>query len=155
MNDHNELMPKPTTRSGATMIECAFALPVMLMLLFGMLDLGLAAARYNALSDAARRVARAAIIHGSLESTRTAAWGPQEFAGTAADNSPIAMAANAVLPAMPKDEVNIHVSWPDNNNSPGDRVQVEISYRHQPLLPRLFAWGPLTLRAVSTMQIVN
>jgi Flp pilus assembly protein TadG len=137
------------------MIECAFALPVTLILLFGMLDLGLAAARYNAISDAARRVVRAAIIHGSLENNRTATWGPQEFVGTAGDNSPIAVVANAVLPAMPKEEVNVHVSWPDNNNSPGDRVQVEISYTHQPLLPKLFAWGPLTLRAVSTMRIVN
>jgi Flp pilus assembly protein TadG len=153
MSDLNKTSLGP--RRGATMIECAFALPITLILLFGMLDLGLAAARYNAISDAARRVARAAIIHGSLESNRSASWGPLEYVGTAADNSPIAITANSVLPAMQKDQVNVHVTWPDNNNSPGDRVQVEISYLHKPLLPKLFAWGPLTLRAVSTMRIVN
>src|SRR5690348_10812448 len=100
MNDREKLSPSPSARLGATMVECAFALPITLILLFGMLDLGLAAARYNAISDAARRVARAAIIHGSLESSHTAAWGPQEYVGTAADSSPIAIAANAVLPAM-------------------------------------------------------
>src|SRR4051812_39622585 len=100
-------------RSGATMVESAFALPVMFLLLFAMLDLGLAAARYNALSEAARRVARAAIIHGSLEGKQSTIWGPQEYAGTGADASEIANTASPVLLAMAKDLVNIHVSWPD------------------------------------------
>ena len=49
---------RKSMRSGAAMIECAFVLLVMFVLLFGMLDLGLAVARYNALSEAARGVAR-------------------------------------------------------------------------------------------------
>jgi Flp pilus assembly protein TadG len=143
------------SRSGVTMLECAIVLPVMFVTLFGMLDLGIAAARYNALAEAARRIAREAIIHGSLAPQESSKWGPSEYVGTGADNSDIAIAAKPVFLAMPSNLVTIRVTWPDANNSPRDRVRVEVSYRHEPLIPQLFVWGPINLRAVSTMSIVN
>jgi Flp pilus assembly protein TadG len=143
------------SRSGVTLLECAITLPVMFVALFGMLDLGIAAARYNALAEAARRIAREAVIHGSLAPQESTKWGPTEYVGTGADNSDIAKIARPVFLAMPSQKVSIRVSWPDANNSPHDRVRVEVSYRHEPLIPQLFVWGPIDLRAVSTMCIVN
>jgi Flp pilus assembly protein TadG len=148
-------MQRRSRKSGATLLECAFTLPIMFVLLFGMLDLGLAAARYNALAEASRRVAREAIIHGSVAAKMTSMWGPDEYVGTAADSSDIAATAAPVLLAMPKERVNIRVAWIDNDNSPHDRVRVEVSFQHEPMIPSLFAWGTLDLRSVSTMRIVN
>jgi hypothetical protein len=137
------------------MVECAFALPIILLVLFALLDLGLAAARYNALAEAARRIARETIIHGSLAPESIGAWGPDEFVGTAAAGSDIVIPARDILLAMPHHLVNVHVAWPDGDNSPRDRVEVEVTYRHEPLIPALFVWGPIDLRSVATMRIVN
>jgi Flp pilus assembly protein TadG len=144
-----------TGHRGATMVECAVALPVVLLVLFGMLDLGLAAARYNSLAEASRRVARETIIHGTVAGKKTSGWGPNDYQGNAADGSKFAVAAAPVLIAMPSTDVSIRVNWIDGSNMPHDRVQVEMTYEHKPLVPRLFVWGPLNLRATSTMRIVN
>jgi Flp pilus assembly protein TadG len=142
-------------RNGITMVECAIALPVMFVLLFAMLDLGIAAARFNVLAEAARRIARDASIHGSSSPDASAKYGPAAYSGTAADSSPIVQSAANLLPTMPKPRVNIRVTWLDGDNSPHDRVEVEVAFRHEPLIPALFMWGPIDLRSVSTMRIVN
>jgi hypothetical protein len=142
-------------RAGATMLECAFVLPIVFLLLFALLDLGIAAVRYNALADASRRIAREAIIHGSLAPAETGTWGPAEFVGTAADNSQLVSSVQGVLPTMEANLVSVRVSWLDGENSPRDRVEVELTYQHEPLLPGLFAWGTLNLQSATTMHIVN
>jgi hypothetical protein len=142
-------------RPGATVLECAFVLPVALIMIFALLDLGIAAARYNALADASRRIAREAIIHGSLAPAEIGTWGPAEYVGTAADGSQVVESVQDVLLTMLPNQVNVRVSWLDGDNSPGDRVEVELNYEHQPLIPALFAWGTLDLRSVTTMHIVN
>jgi len=142
-------------RTGATVLECAITLPVMFLVLFALLDLGLAATRYNSLNEAARRIAREAAIHGSLAPSMSTEWGPEEYEGTGADSAEIAAVARPMLIAMAPDDVAIRVVWPDNDNSPRDAVNVELNYRHSPMLPGLFVWGDLELRAVSTMRIVN
>ena len=52
-------------------------------------------------------------------------------------------------------DVSVQVTWPDNDNSPRDRVQVEVAYRHNPLIPGFCPWGPINLHSVATMHIVN
>jgi Flp pilus assembly protein TadG len=145
----------PSNRHGAAMLECAIALPVMLLALSALLDLGLAATRYNALAEAARQIARQAILHGSLAPVEVGSWGPTQFVGTAADSSNIVQTVHGRLPTMPENLVNVQVTWPDNNNSPRDRVQVRVTYQHHPLVPGLTAWGTLDLQSVATMRIVN
>src|SRR3954451_11250098 len=94
-------------RNGAAMLECAIALPVMLLALFALLDLGLAATRYNALAEAARQIARQAILHGSLAPAEIGSWGPTQFVGTAADSSNIVQALHGRLPTMPENLVSV------------------------------------------------
>src|SRR5215218_1882556 len=93
-------------RDGAAMLECAIALPIMLLALFALLDLGLAATRYNALAEAARQIARQAILHGSLAPVEIGSWGPTEFVGTAADSSSIVQTVHGRLPTMTENLVN-------------------------------------------------
>jgi len=142
-------------RTGAVMVECAIVLPVMLLTLFAMLDLGLAAVRYNALAEASRRIAREAILHGAVAPSSSGVWGPAEFNGTADDSSPIVAPIQQLLPTMPASDVDVRVTWPVSDNSPRDPVQVEVSYVHTPLVPAFSVWGPITIRSVATMHIVN
>jgi hypothetical protein len=142
-------------RRGATVLECAFVLPVVLLILFALLDLGIAAVRYNALADASRRIAREAVLHGTLAPPESGTWGPAEYVGTAGDGSQFANTVQGVLPTMDADSVRLRVSWLDGDNSPRDRVEVELSFQHEPLVPALFAWGTLDLQSSTTMRIVN
>jgi hypothetical protein len=144
-----------TLRCGAAAVECAITLPVVLFVLFAMLDLGLATIRYNALAAAARCIAREAILHGSLAPAATGSWGVNEFIGTAADGAPMTKPLSRILPTMEADEVGVRVAWPDGANSPRSRVQVELMYQHDSVAPGLALWGPIDLRAETTMHIVN
>ena len=59
-------------RPGATLVECAIALPVMFFVLFALLDLGLAATRYNTLAEVARKIRQRQYCMGRLRLRRTA-----------------------------------------------------------------------------------
>lgn len=145
----------PRKRVGATALECALTLSVLFFILFAMLDLGIAATRYNILAELSRRVAREAILHGSQAPDTSGVWGPDEFSSTVADSSDIVATAQGATPTMKESQVSVRVTWPDGDNSPRDRVQVEVAYQHRTLIPGLLPWGPLDLRSVATMHIVN
>src|SRR5262245_48739361 len=149
-------LPKAVRRrAGAAALECAIVLPVTLFVLFSLLDLGLAAIRYNSLADGSRRVARAAIIHGSLAPDTTGHWGPAQFVGAAADSSPMLASLSNFLPTMNPEDVNVQITWLDGGNDPRDRVQVQLNYEHETLVPFLAGWGPIDLHSATTMRIVN
>jgi hypothetical protein len=144
-----------TLRCGAAAVECAITLPVVLFVLFAMLDLGLATIRYNALAAAARCIAREAILHGSLAPAATGSWGVNEFIGTAMDGTPMTTSLVGILPTMEAEDVGVRITWPDGGNSPRSRVHVELTYQHDSVAPGLALWGPIDLRAETTMHIVN
>ena len=156
MNQTTRCMsPNSAARRGVAILECALVMPVLMLVLFAMLDLGLAAVRYNALADASRRVAREVILHGAVAPASSGVWGPTSFSGTAASNSVIVTSIQNTLPTMARGDVNVSVTWPDSDNTPRDPVRVEVSYVHQPLVPAISVWGPITLRSVATMHVVN
>lgn len=142
-------------RNGVTAAESAIVLPAALLVLFSLLDLGLATLRYNTLAEASRRVAREAILHGSLAPEAVGGWGPVAFTGTAANDSPLVAPLEGMLPTMPEELVNVEVTWPDGDNGPHDRVHVAVSFLHHPVVPFFASWGPLSLRSSTTMNIVN
>jgi hypothetical protein len=94
-------------------------------------------------------------LHGSLAPDSAGSWGPAEYDGTMADSSAMIAPAHAMIPTMKDSDVLVRVTWPDSDNSARDRVQVEVSYQHKPLVPGICPWGTLNLRSVSTMHIVN
>tara|TARA_R110002049_G_scaffold2750_1_gene21314 strand:+ start:9982 stop:10458 length:477 start_codon:yes stop_codon:yes gene_type:complete len=151
----NRRSKRQIARKGATLVEAAITLPLMLWILLSMLDLGLAAVRFNALAEAARRVCRQAIIHGQDAGEITSAWGPEAYEATAATASPMVAPAATAIPTMAPDEVSIRIAWPDGDNAPRDRVETQLQYTHEPLLSGLMPWGPFQLDASCTMSIVN
>jgi hypothetical protein len=126
---------------------------VFLTIIFAMFDLGLAVMRQNSLAEAARRLARTAIVHGDLAPPEHTAWGPNQYTGTADEDHEIADAVRAGLVTMNPAEVTIAVSWPDGDNRSGDRVIVAVEYPHRTILPSLFGSSALNLRAESTMRV--
>ena len=141
---------------GATVVETAIVLPVALLVLFVILDLGLASLRYNTLAEAARRLARAAVMRGDETPSEIGGdWGPEPIIATAADAIDPAVTIHPLLPTMPPDGVSIRMTWPDGDNKSGNRVRVELKYEHEPLVPGFTPWGAIELESTSQMRIVN
>lgn len=65
-----------TTRDGSSgqgLVEFAVVLPIILLVIFGILDLGRGVFTYNALSQAARQATRTAIVDQDIARVRTTA----------------------------------------------------------------------------------
>ncbi|MEX2287981.1 MAG: TadE family protein [Planctomycetaceae bacterium] len=140
-------------RRGAAIIEGAIVIGVFLVILLGTLDLGLAVLRYNVLSEAARRLARSATLHGERAAPERSAWGPDTYKGTAGDGSDYAGAINKILVTMELNDVKISLEWLDDGNASGDRVLARLDVKHHTIIPFLFGKGDLQLTAKSVMRI--
>ena len=147
------LAAEASRRRGAVLVEGAIVLGVALVIVFGILDLGLAVLHYNTISEGARRVARAAIVHGSEAEPETSTWGPAAFDGTAADQSQVAAAIQPVLIALDPAQVRIQVEWPAGDNQPDDPLRVTVTTTYRPILPLVVGRDSIELRAVSVMRI--
>ena len=140
-------------RRGATTIEGAIVLGVLLTLVTGMLDLAVAVFRQHQLSYAARGVCRTATVRGS-EAGVLGVWGPTTVGPVAASGTgPVPAAARTHLCALNPAAVTVRAEWPDGNNEPGSRVAVSLETTYQPTLTWLFGASPMKLRAASVMPI--
>lgn len=144
---------KASRRSGATTVESAVVLGVFVLLLFGMLELGVALVRHTVICEAARRVGRAAIVHGAQ--AKEGSWGPATVNTNAASNHPVAAIARSVLMTLDPVNVQITVVWPDGSHDPDDRVQVTVTTTHIPIIPTPGSYSELELRAESMMRIAH
>jgi Flp pilus assembly protein TadG len=148
----------PTTaplRRGAAAVEGAVVIGVFLIVLFGMLDVGLAVLQQNSLSEGVRRLARAAIVHGSLARNTSTAWGPASLSGLASDGSEPAATIQPVLIAMDSSQVAFTLEWLDGENQPDQRVRATLTYQHVPMVPLILGTTPINLSASSTMRIAH
>jgi Flp pilus assembly protein TadG len=140
-------------RRGVAAVEGALVLIVFLLILFGMLDLGLLVLDYNTMSEAARRLARVAIVHGQMAAPAQTVWGPDSVSGTAADGSDYASALSPELVTFNLSSVNYSIQWPSGTNQPDDPVQVTLTYRYAPILPYVLGTQTIPIQAVSTMSV--
>src|SRR5262245_33329594 len=83
-------------RRGVAIIETAFILIPLLILTVGLLDFAVGIYRYHILSEAARQLARNAIVHGQF-ADRLGQWGPTTYTGAADASHTI---ANTVRPYL-------------------------------------------------------
>ena len=123
-------------------------------MLLGMLDLALANLQNNMLTEGAHRVAREAMVHGSMAPPEDTAWGPTLYTGFADDATEMAAAIRPILATIEPSETSIRIEWPDGGNEPGQRVRVTIAYKHDSLFPFLFG-DHLHLKSVSVMRIAH
>jgi Flp pilus assembly protein TadG len=140
-------------RRGVAAVEAAIVLSVFLLILFGMLDLGLLVLDYNTLSEATRRLARVAIVHGQMAAPAQTVWGPTAVSGTAGDGTEYAVALSPELATFNLNQVNYSIAWPAGTNRPDDPIQVTVTYQYPPIIPYLLGTQTVPIRAVTNMSV--
>jgi len=117
---------------GQELLELALVFPVLLLLIFGTMQLALVILAYNTVGDAAREGARLAVV-GSNAICQTC----------------IETAVYRVTDAAGLDHSRVTVAWPVRQ---ADIARVEVTYDMLLILP-VFGSGDVTLRAVSVKLI--
>ena len=136
--------PRQTAQA---VVEFALVLPLLMMFVFGIIDLGRAIYTYNGVSQAAREIARAASIHP----------------GSPLGSSPEAQAAVALQKSLVPGMNNpiFHCYSLTNQPIPGDGsggcaapnvVKVEVHAPYQPIAS-LGLIGPIDIQSVSSNQV--
>ena len=155
-------------RRGATLVETALTLGVLLSLVLGMLELGIAVFRQHVVTEAARQAARRAIIHGDLAKPNLGKWGPATWDGSAHfmnqqggddddEVSPNSIAASIgpYMTGLDKNQTTIRMEWLDGSNELHSRVRCRVTTPHQPFVSFLFGTSSWNLTGTSTMQIAH
>jgi Flp pilus assembly protein TadG len=150
--------PENRRRRGAALVEAALVLPLFLLIVLGMIDLGVAMFRNNALSQAARQGARKASVQGAFAppALNGGPWGPATVTVSASDTTnPVASAVRPYLSSFDANTATIKVEWPDGSNDPElSRVKVTVTTAFQPITTYVFG-TTFNLSASSTMLIAH
>lgn len=128
-----------------SLVELAFILPVLLLIVTGLFDLGRAVFEENTLAYAVREGTRYAIVHGSASSSPV---GPTNTS----DPTIAAIVRNAAI-GVPN--ITVTTSWRDGNNDRNSHVSVDATAPFVPL-PSQYLLGGLfriTLRGGSELII--
>lgn len=120
---------------GQSATEFALVLPILLMLLFGIIQFSLVLYTYGFVAYAARTGAR----YGSIHSSQNA---------SPATNATIKTYVNGFADAVDTSKLTVTSTWsPDNK--PGSAITVKVSYPFTPFTPYISA---ATITLSSTMQ---
>ena len=150
------LRPRMAARRGAALVEAGIVLPVLITLVIGMIDLGLAVSRSQMVAQAAREVSRLAMVRGSLAPSAMGSWGPTTYGPSAANSSDaIAQAAAPRLAGLNAADVTLKLEWLDGNNQEESRVRVTVTTTYQPMLTAVFGGTPISLSSTSTVRITH
>ena len=129
------------SRRGAGAVEFAFCIPILMVLVGGMTELGRFLYTGDALANAVREGARVAIVRGS------------------ASGSPISAAdlRNLVknrAASLSTQSMSVTVTYtPDNN--PGSVVTIQAQYPLTFVMPPFSALAPLTVSRTASLSIAN
>lgn len=133
-----------TQRGGTTCVEMAVVGPLTLLILFGIIDVGMAVWSYNCIYTAAREGARSAVVHGSKS---IAPFGPT------ANDSALDQAVRNYAFGLASSNLTVTSGWPDGNNMPGSRMSVRLDYKYYPV--SILQLGRFTLHSSTIMAICH
>ena len=139
---------------GQALVETALVLPLLLLLIVGLFDVGRAVWLSNTLANAVREGSRYGVVHGALSGSPT---GPGSATYTAPDtDTAIAAHVRSYATGVP-DSLTVKSTWPDGNANRGSRIVVSASFPFTPILSQVFLGGGLniTLQSSSTLVIVQ
>lgn len=134
------------------LVETALVLPLLLLLIVGLFDVGRALWLSNTLATAVREGTRYGVVHGALSGVPT---GPGSASYTAPDaDTAITAKVRSHAIGVPG-TLTVQSTWPDGNANRGSRVVVSASFPFTPILSQVFLGGGLgiTLRSSSTLVI--
>jgi len=144
----------PTTsfERGQALVETALVLPLLLLLIVGLFDIGRAIWLSNTLATAVREGSRYGVVHGALSGSPT---GPGAATYTAPDTDTAITAYVRNYSTGVPNTMTVLSTWPDGNANRGSRVVVSASFPFTPILSQVFLGSGLsiTLRSSSTLVI--
>jgi Flp pilus assembly protein TadG len=132
---------------GQALVEFAFVLPVLLLLILGLFDVARAVEQENTLAFAAREGTRYAIVHGSASSS------PVPYCSSCTNSTITKTVQNAAISV--NGTLTVTVGYPDGDNKRGSRVSVQATAPFVPLPSQWLLNGALsvTLRGGSELVI--
>ena len=134
------------------LVETALVLPLLLLLIVGLFDVGRAVWLSNTLATAVREGTRYGVVHGTLSGAPT---GPGAATYTAPDTDTAITAQVRNYATGIPGNLTVQSTWPDGNANRGSRIVVSASFPFTPILAQVFLGGGLgiTLRSSSTLVI--
>lgn len=135
--------------SGQSLVEFAFILPVILLVVFGLLDFARLVWQENTLAFAAREGTRYAIVHGSA--------GNPVVGPTSSSDPSIAAVVRSNAIGVPN--ITVVTSWPDTNggtpcNDRNCRVIVSASAPFVPMPSQYLLNGAFTITLTGGSELV-
>ena len=135
-----------------SLVEFALLLPVFLLVVTGIFDVGRAVWQENSLAYAAREGTRYAIVHGSAGSP---AVGPCTNCLNPATNNLGNIVSAVTTNAVGVYNIDVTIDYPDGDNQRNHRVTVDVTAPFTPLPSQYLLGGAfqLTLRGGSQLFI--
>jgi Flp pilus assembly protein TadG len=121
--------------NGQSTTEFALVLPILLMLLFGIIQFSLVLYTYGFVAYSARTASRYASIHSSQNAHPATSASIQTY-------------VNGLADAVDTSKLTVTSTWAPNNN-PGSAVTIKVSYPFTPFTPYV---SSATITVSSTMQ---
>jgi Flp pilus assembly protein TadG len=134
------------------LVETALVLPLLLLLIVGLFDVGRAIWLSNTLATAVREGTRYGVVHGALSGSPT---GPGAASYTAPDTDTTITAQVRNYASGVPNNLTVQSTWPDGNANRGSRIVVSATFPFTPILSQVFLGGGLgiALRSSSTLVI--
>jgi Flp pilus assembly protein TadG len=127
---------------GQALVETALVLPLLLLLIVGLFDVGRAIWLSNTLATAVREGTRYGVVHGALSASPT---GPGSASYTAPNTDTVITAQVRRYAAGVPSNLVVQSTWPDGNANRGSRIVVSASFPFTPVLAQAFI-GTNTMR---------
>ncbi|NNE83893.1 MAG: pilus assembly protein [Alphaproteobacteria bacterium] len=126
-------------RRGALTIEFGFALPVLILMTVGLIDVSMLLWSSSTIENAAAEGARYAVVNGASSPSPKSASEIETFIRTSAVG-------------VPASALNVNVTWQPSNQS-GSRVTVALAYNHNFLIGGLIGLDPVEINKTSRMIV--
>lgn len=145
----------PRRMKGQSLVEMAFALPVFLIVVFGVMDIGRAVYTYNGLSNLARESSHYAMLEYSTDPTSPCFWASFNSADCLTQVKNYAVGLNQV-PGIYGMNVSVDlVACQGTCTGSGYPITVSMATHFQPVSTSILNIGPFDITSSSTEQFVH
>jgi Flp pilus assembly protein TadG len=142
-------------QAGQSTVEFALTIVIVIIVLFGAIEMTLMIYTYNILADAAKEGVRYAIVHGTGTGAANCT-GPGGGGVTCTDstgaNIQTVVSKYTSLSFHDSTAMTVTPTFPDSSSVSPSRVRVTISYVYQPFLS--IAWTAMTIHAAAEGRFV-
>lgn len=131
---------------GQSLVEFALMVPILLLMIVGLIDIGHGLQAYVALGNAVRETARETAVHGAAASSP---WGPT------ANDANVTASVRSRAVGLDGSAISVTSSWPSGSNVQGNEAVISATYTFQPSASALIGGVTLPLSATTRVRIQN